>query len=197
MIPNIITIGRILLTPIFIICLFYDAPWAKPTALIVFIIASITDAWDGYIARKKDMVTTTGKFLDPLADKILVSSAFISFAIMGKIPYWMVVLIIFRDLFVTGLRMLFLNYVISLITSRIAKLKTAAQVIAILFILTYFSLKALTSIDAGAVISVIDRFDLIYYFTLFVTLFTVYTGINYLYRNRTTIREFLISSDTY
>ena len=103
MLPNILTIARILLTPFFILCLFYDAPWARPMALVIFIVASVTDAWDGYIARKKDLVTKTGAFLDPLADKILVSSAFISFAIIGKIPYWMAVLIISRDLFVTML----------------------------------------------------------------------------------------------
>ncbi|HIB51969.1 MAG TPA: CDP-diacylglycerol--glycerol-3-phosphate 3-phosphatidyltransferase, partial [Candidatus Marinimicrobia bacterium] len=67
--------------------------------------ASITDAYDGYFARKYNQVTAQGRFLDPLADKILVSSAFISFAVLGVVEYWMVSLIIFRDLFVTGLRM--------------------------------------------------------------------------------------------
>ena len=86
-------------------CLFWEHPWGHPAALVIFIVASITDAYDGYYARKYDQVTPEGKFLDPLADKILVSSAFISFALMGIIEFWMVGLIIFRDLFVTGLRM--------------------------------------------------------------------------------------------
>lgn len=196
MIPNILTIGRILLTPLFIICLFHEAIWARPMALLIFIVASITDAWDGYIARKKGLVTKTGKFLDPLADKILVSSAFISFAIMGKIPYWMVVLIIFRDLFITGIRMLFLSRGLSMITSQVAKMKTVIQVSAIIFILTYFASKTLTFIDISAIILFIDKFHLIYYFTLFATIFTVFTGISYLYSNRGTIREFLTSSDS-
>lgn len=85
MLPNILTVARILLTPFFILCLFHDAPWARPMALVIFIVASVTDAWDGYIARRRNLVTKTGAFLDPLADKILVSSAFISFAIIGKI----------------------------------------------------------------------------------------------------------------
>ncbi|NHZ85872.1 MAG: CDP-diacylglycerol--glycerol-3-phosphate 3-phosphatidyltransferase, partial [Planctomycetia bacterium] len=71
-VPNILTIFRILLTPLFIICLFYDYPYARLWALIIFIIASITDAFDGYYARKYNQVTRQGKFLDPLADKILV-----------------------------------------------------------------------------------------------------------------------------
>ena len=79
MLPNILTIGRIFLTPLFILCLFYEAPWSKMWALGIFIIASITDAFDGHIARTRDLVTKTGEFLDPLADKILVVSAFLSF----------------------------------------------------------------------------------------------------------------------
>lgn len=194
MLPNILTIGRILLTPIFIICLFYEAPLAKPMALIVFIVASVTDAWDGYIARKKGLVSKTGAFLDPLADKILVSSAFISFAIMGKIPYWMAALIIFRDLFVTGLRMLFLSRGISLVTSKIAKFKTVAQVIAIHFVLIYLALKALALMNVEAITSTIDSFRLIYYTVFLVTLFTAYTGLSYLYINRTTIRKFITTT---
>ncbi|MDP6628904.1 MAG: CDP-alcohol phosphatidyltransferase family protein, partial [Candidatus Marinimicrobia bacterium] len=97
--PNILTFGRILLTPVFIVCLFDDFAGAHIWALVIFIVASITDAYDGYYARKNNMVTDTGRFLDPLADKILVSSAFISFAIMNLIDFWMVGLIIFRDMF--------------------------------------------------------------------------------------------------
>lgn len=191
MLPNVLTIARILLTPIFIICLFYDARWAKSIALFVFIVASVTDAWDGYIARKRGHVTKTGAFLDPLADKILVSSAFISFAIMGKLPYWMAALIIFRDLFVTGLRMLFLSRGISLVTSKIAKFKTVAQVSAILFVLAYLALKTLAMIDAKTVLEIVDSLNLIYHAALAVTLFTAYTGLNYLYINRAAIWEFI------
>ena len=92
-IPNILTLLRIFLTPIFIICLFSDFFGAQLWALIIFIVASITDAYDGYFARKNDMVTDTGRFLDPLADKILLSSAFVSFSIMGLIDIWMLSLI--------------------------------------------------------------------------------------------------------
>ena len=195
LLPNILTIGRILLTPIFIMCLFYEAPWAKPMALLVFAVATVTDAWDGYIARKKNLVSKTGAFLDPLADKILVSSAFLSFAIMGKVPYWMAFLIIFRDLFVTGLRMLFLSRGISLVTSNLAKLKTVVQMAAITIVLIYFSIfsiKTLVLLSSFKIVtSIIDSFHLIYYLVFVVTLFTAYTGLNYLYLNRTIILKFL------
>lgn len=197
MLPNILTIGRIFLTPIFIICLFwnevfeYDAPWAMPAALLVFIVASLTDAWDGYLARQRDLSTKTGAFLDPLADKILVASAFISFAIMGKVPVWMAALIVFRDLFVTGLRMLFLSRGISLITSKVAKFKTGAQLGVVAFLLLYLSLKKLSVTGAETITSVVDSIDLVYYGFLGVTLFTAYTGLSYVYVNRSTIWEFI------
>ena len=110
-------------------------------ALLIFIIASITDAYDGYYARKYNEITTEGKFLDPLADKILVSSAFISFALLGIIDFWMVGIIIFRDFFVTGLRIAMEQKGMSMVTSMVAKLKTSAQmtIITLILIALYFS----------------------------------------------------------
>ncbi|HIN61497.1 MAG TPA: CDP-diacylglycerol--glycerol-3-phosphate 3-phosphatidyltransferase [Candidatus Marinimicrobia bacterium] len=191
MLPNILTIGRILLTPLFILCLFYEAPWSKVSALGIFIFASVTDAFDGHIARKRNLVTKTGEFLDPLADKILVVSAFLSFALLDKIPFWMVVLIVFRDLFVTGLRMLFLNNGISLVTSKISKAKTGAQITAIIFVLSYLSLKTLSFVDASQLIVFIDSFNLIWIIVFSATIFTVYTGLHYLYINRASIEAFI------
>ena len=80
--PNVLTIGRILVTPLFIILLFYDYPYAKSWALLIFVIAMLTDIFDGYYARKYNLVTDYGRFLDPLADKVMVLSALISFAVM-------------------------------------------------------------------------------------------------------------------
>ncbi len=191
MLPNILTIGRIVLTPVFILCLFMETEWAKPAALIIFIIAGVTDAYDGRIARKRGLETKTGAFLDPLADKILVSSAFISFAILGKVPYWMVVLIVFRDLFITGLRMTFMRNGLSMVTSKVAKFKTAAQIVAIVVILSVLSLKTIKFISSETFLKFIDRYDIVWYVALLATVFTVYTGINYLYSNRGTIRTFI------
>tara|TARA_B100000029_G_scaffold256520_1_gene253266 strand:- start:6834 stop:7430 length:597 start_codon:yes stop_codon:yes gene_type:complete len=194
MLPNVLTIGRILLTPLFILCLFYESPWSKLFALIIFIIAAITDAFDGHIARKKDLVSKTGEFLDPLADKILVVSSFLSFALLGKIPFWMVILIIFRDLFVTGLRMVFINQGISLVTSKVAKAKTGIQLISIVIILIYLTFKNFPDFNNSIYIEFIDRFNLIWHCVLLTTIFTVYTGINYLYVNRYAIRLFIGNS---
>ena len=132
---NILTVGRILVTPLFIILLFYDHPYARSWALFIFVAAMLTDIFDGYYARKYNLVTDYGRFLDPLADKIMVLSALISFAVMDVIPYWMVSLIIFRDVFITGLRMVMSSKNKTMVTSKIAKRKTLSQVLIIIFIL--------------------------------------------------------------
>jgi|TARA_B100000530_G_C15883687_1_gene458509 CDP-diacylglycerol--glycerol-3-phosphate 3-phosphatidyltransferase len=187
----VLTVFRILLTPIFIISLFSEYQFAHPIALAIFLIACITDTYDGYYARKYNQVTPEGKFLDPLADKILVSSAFISFAFIGIIEFWMVGLILFRDLFVTGLRMAVEHKGLSMVTSMIAKAKTTIQYIIIMFILTVMGLKGFSFGWIPAMIEVVDQFSLIYYFTFFISLFTVLTGLTYLYDNRDTIQQFI------
>ena len=122
--PNILTVGRILMTPFFIIFLFYDHPYAKIWALCIFVIAMLTDIYDGYYARKHNLVTDYGRFLDPLADKVMILSALISFAMMNVIPFWMVTIIIFRDVFITGLRTVMSSKNMVMVTSKIAKRKT-------------------------------------------------------------------------
>ena len=171
--------------------MFIDIPYANLFALLIFIIASITDAYDGYFARKYKIVTPEGIFLDPLADKILVSSAFISFAILGVVEYWMVILIIFRDLFVTGLRLAMIRKKLNMITSNIAKAKTGFQIGIIIFILLFMGLKGLPFTWIKWLLQTISWKDVIYYLMLVMTLFTAITGISYLYNNRLTIRQFL------
>ena len=131
-------------------------------ALVIFLVASITDAYDGYYARKYNEITKEGKFLDPLADKILVSSAFISFALLGIIDFWMVGIIIFRDLFVTGLRMAMEQKGKTMVTSIIAKLKTSAQMIIITFILIILGLKGLSLAWAMPVLDIVKEYKIIY-----------------------------------
>ena len=180
-----------MLTPIFILSLFSDHYLGHSIALAIFIIASITDAFDGYYARKYNQISPEGEFLDPLADKILVSSAFISFAILGLIEYWMVALIIFRDLFVTGLRMIIESKGSSMKTSNIAKAKTASQMAIIIFILTFLGFKGFSISWAIPIFNFIKSYQLIYNFTLIVSLFTAITGISYIYSNRYLIKEVL------
>jgi CDP-diacylglycerol--glycerol-3-phosphate 3-phosphatidyltransferase len=189
--PNILTFFRILITPVFIICLFDDFPGAHLWALFLFIIASITDAYDGYYARKNNMVTDTGKFLDPLADKILVSSAFISFAIMGLINFWMVALILFRDLFVTGLRIVMTRNGFTMMTSRSAKSKTGVQLGLIIFTLFFLSLKGLGWVLSNEIHLFILEYELIYYLTAIAVVFTLYTGFSYALDNQKAIKEIM------
>lgn len=189
--PNILTFFRILITPVFIVCLFEDFPGAHIWALFLFVIASITDAYDGYYARKNDMVTDTGRFLDPLADKILVSSAFISFAIMGLIDFWMVGLILFRDLFVTGLRIIMTRNGFTMMTSQIAKSKTGVQLGIIIFTLIFLSLKGLGWVMSNEIHLFILEYELVYYLTAVAVFFTLYTGISYVQENHKAIKEIM------
>ena len=106
-IPNILTIIRILSVPVFVICLFYDRFWV---ALLIFVGAGITDGLDGLIARVYHQRTTTGAYLDPIADKLLLATAFIVLAILGNIPVWLTVIVIAKDVIVAlGVLILFLT----------------------------------------------------------------------------------------
>ena len=190
------TVFRIGLTPLFIISLFSDYVYGHPIAFILFIIACVTDTYDGYYARKYNQITPEGKFLDPLADKILVSSAFISFAYLDIIEFWMVGLIIFRDLFVTGLRMVVEQKGLSMVTSLIAKTKTTVQYIIIIFTLFVLGLKGMQYVWANSLLELEKEFSLVYNFTLFITIFTVFTGLTYLNDNKSTIKQFLDHNET-
>ena len=189
--PNILTVGRILVTPLFIILLFYDHPYAKSWALFIFVAAMLTDIFDGYYARRYNLVTDYGRFLDPLADKIMVLSALISFAVMNVVPYWMVSLIIFRDVFITGLRMAMSSKNKTMVTSKIAKRKTLSQVLIIIFILFNIGFNSLSISWIEEMILFSRQYELVYYLTLLVTSFTVLTGFVYLYTNRSVIRQFI------
>lgn len=190
-IPNILTVFRILLTPFFIFFLFNESESSGVYSLIIFTVASFTDAYDGYYARKYNAVSESGKFLDPLADKILASSAFISFAVLGLIDIWMVAIIILRDLFVTLLRMSMKKGGESLVTSNIAKSKTAAQLITIIFTLIYLSINNSTVPILDNLSGQIDQFNLVYNLTFIVSLFTVFTGYMYVKDNFTVIKKII------
>ena len=104
--PNFLTWLRIVLSVVFMILVFADGVAAKAAALFIFLTASLTDYWDGRIARAKNQVSGFGKLMDPIADKVLTLSAFLAFVQMGIIPAWMVVMILLRDFLITGLRLL-------------------------------------------------------------------------------------------
>lgn len=141
--PNKITISRICLIPLFLIVMLYDFDWGSITVgdevipythlvgAFIFIFASTTDWIDGYIARKYNLVTNMGKFLDPLADKLLVSAALITLVDLGYVPAWMTIVIISREFAVTGLRLLLAGEGEVVAAALLGKIKTWIQIIAI------------------------------------------------------------------
>ena len=180
-IPNQLTILRILLTPVFILLFIHEAPDLKLYAAIVFLIASFTDWYDGYIARRFKMVSRWGQYMDPLADKILVSSALIVFAYMDYIYWWMVIVIVVRDAVITFLRSFALSIGRPIITSNLAKWKTFSQMGFVFAILLYVNIPGLPDIRLSHNAHPWQLWTTI---TLFiVTLITALSGILYFISN--------------
>lgn len=130
--PNKLTIFRVILIPFFIVFLLVPiTPYDKWIALAIFIIASLTDLLDGKIARKYNLVTNFGKFMDPLADKLLVCSALICLIELNKIPSWMVIIIIAREFIISGFRLVAADNGVVIAASYWGKFKTTFQMVAV------------------------------------------------------------------
>ena len=143
-IANFLSFSRIFLIPVFLYLLFQPNVWLKIAALGVFVIASITDILDGWSARKYNLESEFGKFLDPLADKFLVIATLIGFvSIDPYIPLWMILVIVGRDLLITVMRYEGIRKGMSLRTSRFGKIKTAFQMVSIIIIIMVFIVKSL------------------------------------------------------
>ena len=186
-IPNLLTTSRILLVPVFLYFLFSDFSHGKLLALIFFLIATITDAYDGKIARKHNIVTKFGIFFDPLADKFLVLSAFYAFMFISDldttIKLWMIILISFRDILVTFLRTIMQYKGITMITSKLGKIKTAFQLITIHLILIFLIFKSYSV----AIPSDLFYNESLYFLMVITTIITFYTGVHYFYHNYKTL----------
>ncbi len=136
--PNKLTIFRVILIPVFILLFFLaDSPWY---AAGVFVLASLTDTADGMIARKYNLVTTFGKFADPLADKLLVASAMICMVQTGVLPAWIVVVIIAREFIISGFRLVAAEQGIVIAAGWWGKVKTAVQMVMIVCLILNFQL---------------------------------------------------------
>ena len=179
-IPNLLTLSRIILVPIFIYFLFSEFNHGKLIALGVFIIAAITDAYDGKIARKHNIVTKFGIFFDPLADKFLILSAFYAFMffpiLSNTVKLWMIIMISFRDILVTILRTILQYKGITMITSKLGKVKTMLQFATINLILIFLILQSYNIIMP-------INYETLYFFMFITTIITFYTGIHYFYYN--------------
>jgi len=133
--PNKLTVSRFALTAVFLAVMFARFPGHETVALLLFSTAGLTDYFDGRIARERGLITQFGILMDPLADKILTCSAFIAFVGRGIMPAWMVVLIVARELAITGLRLLAASQNVVLAAERFGKHKTISQIVAIIAIL--------------------------------------------------------------
>ncbi len=182
--PNKLTLARVVMIPVFLFFLlnqkaflpFYIPaiePYCKWIALGIFILASITDALDGKIARKYNLVTNFGKFMDPLADKLLVNLALIGLMALGKVNIWLVMLIIARDFIISGFRLVAAEKGSVIAASIWGKVKTAAQMVMVCFLIM--------DISQIRIVGVVLQW--------LVCLLTLFSLIDYLVKNRGVLKE--------
>jgi CDP-diacylglycerol--glycerol-3-phosphate 3-phosphatidyltransferase len=135
--PNALTVVRILAVPVIVVALLDETPDGDVIAAVVFALAALTDGLDGYIARRRRDVTTFGKLMDPLADKLLVVAALVSLVALDRLAAWIAMVIIARELAVTGLRTLAAEQGVVIAASWLGKLKTGLQVAAIFALIAF------------------------------------------------------------
>ena len=189
--PNQLTLLRVLLTPVFVFLLLSESPLNKQIALAVFVVAALTDWYDGWIARRFGDISRWGKFLDPLADKILSSAALLAYISLGLVDAWMVWIVIVRDFLITGLRSFAEYRDQPIVTSRGAQAKTFGQFVVIYYIPILYVAKSIPPMYRefqGTIDTLMDS-RVLFGMMLLVTLSTVGTGIAYLFDNRRFIRE--------
>ncbi|MCR5331396.1 MAG: CDP-diacylglycerol--glycerol-3-phosphate 3-phosphatidyltransferase [Lachnospiraceae bacterium] len=166
--PNKITVARFIMVPIFAVIFLIQLPWSNVVGLVVFLIACISDFFDGYLARKNNLVTDFGKLMDPLADKLLVCTALVCFIeVRDNFPAWCAILIIAREFIISGIRQLGAEKKIIIMASIWGKAKTVLQMITcILFILDYdhpaFTLAENIFMWLAAAMTVISLVDYIF-----------------------------------
>ncbi|MBX2977279.1 MAG: CDP-diacylglycerol--glycerol-3-phosphate 3-phosphatidyltransferase [Ignavibacteriaceae bacterium] len=189
--PNQLTVLRIILTPVFIYFFLQDDELSKQISLGIYVVAALTDWYDGWLARKFNYITSWGKFWDPLADKILTAGAFLSLVYLGVLELWMIVLMILRDFIVTIIRGYADYKGASFPTSRYAKWKTFFQMFFLYYILVFHVLTYTPIItqNYGDILVLLLNHDLIYYSTLVITLITVHSGVVYIYANFSLIKK--------
>ena len=169
--PNWLSVGRILLIPVFMVALLGRLPQGDLVALAIFAVAAGTDKLDGYLARSRNATTTFGVFLDPLADKLLVSAALISLVELDRVAAWVAMVIIAREFMVSGLRMVAASQHVVIAASQWGKVKTTAQVVAIAALIVDHPPHPVTTTLVAAAVAV-----------------TVWSGIDYFIESRDGLR---------
>ena len=192
-VPNQLTVLRMALAPFIVLLTFVNSTLSLQFALGLFIIAAFTDWCDGRFARKYGYVSKWGKILDPIADKVLVSSSFLTFYVLSYIKLWMVMVIIIRDFIIIGLRLFAFYNNKEMNTAGIAKIKTVIQMSLIGIIFIYMNLeKSINPNISGYIKAHVLTFeDIIHKATLIVTLFTAFTGAFYLIENRHIVKDII------
>ena len=133
--PNKLTVSRLFMTVAFLAALSTSFPFHETVGLVLFVVGGLTDSLDGYLARRDKLITNFGILMDPLADKIMVCSAFIAFVGLGWMPAWMVIIVVARELAITGLRLLAASKNVVLAAESYGKHKTTSQIITIIAVL--------------------------------------------------------------
>jgi len=177
--PNKLTILRVILVPVFMAFMMIEFPFSKLLGLAVFIIASITDWLDGYLARKYNLITSFGKFMDPLADKMLTTAAFLVLMAEGWISAWVLMIVLTREFMVMGVRLAAVTEGKVIAASMWGKAKTVAQMIAIIISIVLVSLPMINSAVSGIMINILIWIS---------TVLTVISGIDYLVKNKEFVR---------
>lgn len=192
-----LTIARVIAIPLFMLAFMWQAPgnslvsdWGKIIATIIFIIAAITDYFDGYLARKYNMITTFGKFIDPIADKLLVSAALVVMVAYRDISYtsaWVTVIIIAREFAVTGLRLICAEKGVVIAASNAGKFKTVTQLIAIITALCFISIRIV--LETNNQNEYLNSFKQYYGYVIYclmgvAAIATIYSGYDYFRKNK-------------
>jgi CDP-diacylglycerol--glycerol-3-phosphate 3-phosphatidyltransferase len=191
--PNQLTILRIILTPVFFFLFISPDLLMKQISLAVFIVAALTDWYDGWLARKFNYITDWGKFMDPLADKILTSAAFIGFVWVDLLVWWMVAVILIRDFTITLLRIYADKKGLVFTTSYYAQWKTFLQMIFLYYLLIVYigsespELNTMFNEEFQALLNP----DLLYFVMLLITIITVHSGLFYINKNKELIKKIL------
>ncbi|PKL77787.1 MAG: CDP-diacylglycerol--glycerol-3-phosphate 3-phosphatidyltransferase [Ignavibacteriae bacterium HGW-Ignavibacteriae-4] len=184
-VPNIISYFRILVAPFFLFFFISENDTLVLISIFLFILGAISDWLDGWYARKYNQSSKWGVFIDPLADKILNSTAFLAFVFEGIIPFWMVLIIILRDSFMTFLRLFADSHKLPIKTKKIAKVKTVLQFVLIIYVISIYFISLLLN---DVTITKLVTKDYVYYSMLFLTIFTVWTVFDYIKDNKRVIQ---------
>lgn len=184
---NKLTLLRIILVPVFLIFfLVQGIDYGTIIATIIFIVASVTDQLDGHIARSRNQITTFGKFMDPLADKLLVTAVFVCLVQIGMIPGWAVIIILSREFAVSGLRSIAASNGLVIAASWWGKIKTVTQMLAILLFLLTVNIMSLG--NANLIVNALPGFiiasNVVFYICVIIT---IISGIDYFVKNRKVI----------